>query len=56
MKWNEAIELDHYQYGGLRIYPYQLAFGISVSWWPCVMFKIYCGPFRLLVRISKCWE
>ena len=52
MWWNQTIELDGFKYGGLRIYPYQLAFGLSIAWYPTFMLKLYFGFFRIIIHSS----
>ena len=35
--------------GGLTFYPYQLALGISLRYWPCIFapaFRVHVGPFK----------
>lgn len=37
-------------FGGLTIFPYQLALGLSIGVWPCLnapRFRLYVGPFKL---------
>ena len=39
-------------FGGLAFFPYQLAMGLSVRWWPCIFtpsIRLYIGPFKLWV-------
>ena len=40
--------------GGFTIYPYQLSFGISFRYWPCIFaptVRIHIGPFKLWLYI-----
>ena len=46
------------QYGrftfGAAVYPYQIAFGISLRYWPCIFapsIRIHIGPFKLHASI-----
>ena len=35
--------------GGFTFYPYQLAFGVSLRYWPCIFaptIRIHVGPFK----------
>lgn len=53
MKWFTAREYELKKgplFGGLVIFPYQIAFGFSVGFWPCVgapRLRLYLGPFKL---------
>ncbi len=41
--------------GGLAFFPYQLALGISLRYWSCLIapaFRIYLGPFKLWGYVS----
>ena len=36
--------------GGITLYPYQLALGITFRYWPCIFapnIRIHVGPFKL---------
>lgn len=36
--------------GGFDFYPYQIAFGISLRYWPCFSgpaFRVYFGPIKI---------
>lgn len=42
-------------FGGLTIYPYQLAFGFSFRYWPCIFapsIRVHVGPFKVWGSIS----
>ncbi len=41
--------------GGIKLYPYQVGIGASVSFWPCIKrpeISVYIGPFRLWLGVS----
>jgi len=41
--------------GGIRLYPYQGGFGVSISFWPCIRrpeVSIYLGPLKFWLGIS----
>lgn len=52
MNWNTAIESYFYREGvglGITLFPYQLAFGISIRYisdMKSIMFRIYIGPIK----------
>ena len=55
MNWNKTIEIDLTN-GGIVIFPYQFAFGISFRYLSClksVMFRIYIGPFKFWMNFRK---
>ncbi len=41
--------------GGLTFYPYQLALGASLMYWPCLFapsIRIHIGPFKFWMYVS----
>ena len=50
MKAKEILEFDIKRFGGgLTFYPYQITFGISLRYWPCI--------FAPSIRIHfLCWK
>jgi hypothetical protein len=41
--------------GGLTWYPYQIAFGCSLRYWPCLMapsIRVHIGPFKVWMYVS----
>ena len=55
MNLNKTIEID-LPSGGLTIFLYQLAFGLSFRYLSClkkVMFRLYLGPFKLWLTFPK---
>lgn len=40
--------------GGITFYPYQISFGISFRYWPCIFaptIRIHIGPIKIWVYI-----
>jgi len=41
--------------GGIRLYPYQVGFGMTLSFWPCIKrpdLSLYIGPLKVWIGIS----
>ncbi len=46
---NRAYEVDFEVFGicgGIKLYAYQIALGLSVRWWPAVRIRGYIGPIE----------
>jgi len=53
MNWKRVIEYSFLN-GGLQIYFYQFALGLSLRYWSClgaIAIRIYIGPFKLWFSI-----
>lgn len=40
--------------GGFTIYPYQVALGVSLRYWPCLFapsIRVHIGPFKIWVAV-----
>ena len=40
--------------GGFTFYPYQIALGMTIRYWPCIFapsIRIHIGPFKIWVAI-----
>jgi hypothetical protein len=43
--------------GGAAFYPYQIALGMSLRYWPCLFapsIRVHIGPFKLWGAVSFC--
>jgi len=56
--WNRVYEFNFEgkrTIGGIQLYPYQLAFGLSLRFLSCInsfMFRLYLGPIKLWISLE----